>query len=71
VSGEFFVDCNAVRIDGEHHLTDREQASRLWVMSESLVGDRYRIPERPNWADFDNGVRGARSPDANAAEAPE
>ncbi len=71
VSGEFFVDCNAVRIDGEHHLTDREQASRLWVMSESLVGDRYRIPERPNWEDFENGIRGARSPDAKPDEAPE
>jgi NAD(P)-dependent dehydrogenase (short-subunit alcohol dehydrogenase family) len=70
VSGEFFVDCNAVTIDGDHHLYDREQASRLWVISESLVGDRYRVPERPNWDDFDDGIRGDRSPDAQPDEVP-
>ena len=63
VSGEFFVDCNAVTIDGPHHLTDREQASRLWLASESLVGDRYLRHQRPDWDDFHNGVRGGRDRD--------
>jgi NAD(P)-dependent dehydrogenase (short-subunit alcohol dehydrogenase family) len=70
VSGEFFVDCNAVRIEGDHHLYDRDQASRLWSLSEALVGDRYVQHERPDWDAFRNGVREVRSPDANGADVP-
>lgn len=62
VSGEFFVDCNAVNITGEHYLTDSDQASRLWVLSQELVKDHYVTHERPDWNDFRNGIRGERSP---------
>jgi NAD(P)-dependent dehydrogenase (short-subunit alcohol dehydrogenase family) len=63
VSGRFFEDCNAVDVLGDNHLTDSEQASRLWVASQELVADRYVTHERPDWSDFQNGIRGERSPD--------
>ncbi len=63
VSGEFFVDCNAVNIVGDNYMSDRQQASRLWMASQELVGDYYVTHERPDWDDFDNGIRGERSPD--------
>lgn len=38
-SGAYFEDCNAVIVSGEHHLYDQNMASRLWQLSETLVGD--------------------------------
>jgi NAD(P)-dependent dehydrogenase (short-subunit alcohol dehydrogenase family) len=69
VSGRFFEDCNQVDVSGTHHLQDQEQASRLWIRSQALVGDYYVTHERPDWNAFQNGIRGARSPDAQAPEA--
>jgi len=63
VSGQFFVDCNAVDVSGDSHLADREQASKLWVASQALAGDYYVTHERPDWNDFQQGIRGERSPD--------
>lgn len=63
VSGEFFADCNAINVTGDHYLTDSEQASRLWQVSEELVKDYYVTHERPDWNEFRNGIRGDRSPD--------
>ena len=39
VSGLFFQDCNAVRIDGNNYLEDDQQAERLWQVSEELTKD--------------------------------
>ena len=63
VSGRFFEDCNQVDVSGDHHLGDQEQASRLWLRSEELVGEHYVTHQRPDWDAFRNGVRGKRSPD--------
>lgn len=68
ISGRFFLDCNAVTVAGPNHLTNREMASRLWVASEGLVGGLYRTYDSPEWSDFEQGVRGDRSPDAQPVE---
>ena len=67
VSGQFFQDCQAISVPGSY-LHDREQASRLWNASMELVADYYVTHERPQWSDFENGIRGRRSPDANDTE---
>lgn len=69
VSGRFFEDCNPVEVKGEHHLYDAAQASRLWQVSQELVGAHYVTHERPDWDAFRNGVRGERSPDAARGDA--
>lgn len=56
-SGEYFEDCNAVTITGDNHMHDREQASRLWVVSEELTRDYLVEHERPDWSEFENGLR--------------
>lgn len=61
-SGAYFEDCNAVTID-EGHLEDAAMADRLWEVSVELLGDDYVTHERPVWEDFQDGVRGERSPD--------
>jgi len=63
VSGRFFEDCNAVEAIGGSHLQDAEQASRLWLVSEELTKDYLVTHERPDWNDFEQGIRGRRSPD--------
>lgn len=57
ISGEYFEDCNAVTVTGDNHMHDREQASRLWVVSEELTRDYLVEHERPDWSDFRNGLR--------------
>ena len=39
VSGQYFEDCNAVEIPGDHHMGNAEQAARLWELSETLTRD--------------------------------
>jgi NAD(P)-dependent dehydrogenase (short-subunit alcohol dehydrogenase family) len=56
-SGEYFEDCNAVTVLGDNHMHDREQASRLWVTSEELTRDYLVEHERPDWSEFENGLR--------------
>jgi NAD(P)-dependent dehydrogenase (short-subunit alcohol dehydrogenase family) len=63
-SGSYFEDCNAVTVLGNNHMHDREQASRLWLVSEDLTRNYLVKHERPDWSDFKNGIRGERSPDA-------
>ena len=60
-SGEYFEDCNAVTVLGDNHMHDREQASRLWVVSEQLTQDYLVEHQRPDWNEFENGLR-KRSP---------
>lgn len=63
-SGSYFEDCNAVTVLGDSHMHDRAQASRLWLLSEDLTRDYLVTHARPDWDDFENGIRGLRSPDA-------
>ena len=63
-SGRYFEDCNAMTVLGDNHMQDRDQASRLWLASEELTRDYLFTHERPDWNDFENGIRGKRSPDA-------
>lgn len=63
-SGSYFENCNAVTVLGDNHMHDREQASRLWLVSEELMRPYLVEHERPDWNDFENGIRGKRSPDA-------
>lgn len=57
ISGEYFEDCNAVRVVGDNHMHDREMASRLWVVSEQLTQDYLVEHKRPDWSEFENGLR--------------
>jgi NAD(P)-dependent dehydrogenase (short-subunit alcohol dehydrogenase family) len=57
ISGEYFEDCNAVRVGGDKHMHDREMASRLWVVSEELTRDYLVEHKRPDWSEFENGLR--------------
>jgi NAD(P)-dependent dehydrogenase (short-subunit alcohol dehydrogenase family) len=63
-SGSYFEDCNAVTVLGDNHMHDSAQASRLWLQTEELTRDYIVKHERPDWNDFENGIRGKRSPDA-------
>lgn len=67
-SGSYFEDCNAVTVLGDNHMHDGDQASRLWLLSEELTRDYLVKHERPDWNDFQNGIRGVRSPDADPEE---
>ncbi len=56
-SGAYFEDCNAVTVSGDHHLDDRQMASRLWQLSETLVGDYYIHQSEPDPSDLKRGFR--------------
>ncbi len=55
-SGRYFEDCNAIEV-GNSHLQDMTMADRLWVVSEELTRDYLVKHERPDWNDFENGLR--------------
>jgi NAD(P)-dependent dehydrogenase (short-subunit alcohol dehydrogenase family) len=55
-SGRYFEDCNAIEV-GNSHLQDMTMADRLWVVSEELARDYLVKHERPDWNDFENGLR--------------
>ncbi len=59
-SGEYFEDCNAVIVTGDNHMHDQDQASRLWLLSEELTRDYLVKIERPDWNEFENGLRKKR-----------
>ncbi len=44
-SGQFFEDCNAVTIHGEHHLYDTKMAERLMAVSQELTAD-YLVEQK-------------------------
>ncbi|MDH4046616.1 MAG: SDR family oxidoreductase [Gammaproteobacteria bacterium] len=56
-SGQYFEDCNAVTVTGGSHMHDSEQASRLWLASEELTRDYLVEIKRPDWNEFENGIR--------------
>ena len=55
-SGKYFEDCNAVEIDGTF-MQDMAMADRLWFLSEELTKDYLVTHERPDWNEFENGLR--------------
>ncbi len=57
ISGEYFENCNAVRVVGDNHMHDKEMASRLWVLSEQLTQDYLVEHQRPDWSEFQDGLR--------------
>jgi NAD(P)-dependent dehydrogenase (short-subunit alcohol dehydrogenase family) len=59
-SGEYFEDCNAVIVTGDNYMHDQEQASRLWLVSEELTRDYLVEIKRPDWNEFENGLRKKR-----------
>lgn len=58
-SGQFFEDCNAVTIP-ESHLHNRALAEDLMRVSEDLTAGYLVEQERPDWSEFEHGVRGDR-----------
>ncbi|MDX1403760.1 MAG: SDR family oxidoreductase [Woeseiaceae bacterium] len=61
ISGEYFEDCNAVRVIGDNHMHNRDMASHLWVVSEELTRDYLVEHQRPDWSEFENGLRRPRA----------
>jgi len=55
-SGRYFEDCNAVEVPASH-LQDMAMADRLWFLSEELTRDYLVKHERPDWEEFQNGLR--------------
>ena len=55
-SGRYFEDCNAVEVPGSH-LQDMAMADRLWLLSEELTRDYLVEHQRPDWDEFQNGLR--------------
>jgi NAD(P)-dependent dehydrogenase (short-subunit alcohol dehydrogenase family) len=55
-SGRFFEDCNAIEVP-DSHLQDMAMADRLWFVSEELTRDYLVKHERPDWNEFENGLR--------------
>lgn len=55
-SGRYFEDCNAVEVPGSH-LQDMAMADRLWLASEELTRDYLVTHQRPDWDEFENGLR--------------
>jgi len=45
VSGRYFVDCREKQ--PAPHAVDRSAATRLWAVSEEMVGDRYDFSALP------------------------
>ncbi len=56
VSGKYFEDCNAVTVSGSY-LDDIAMSDRLWDVSEALLADYLVTHERPDWSEFENGLR--------------
>lgn len=62
-SGRYFEDCNAVRIVSDPWMQSDALAEKLWSVSEELVGDHMVELRRPDWSEFENGLRRPRKPD--------
>lgn len=58
-SGRYFEDCNAIEVP-DSHLQDMAMADRLWVVSEELTRGYLVKHERPDWTEFENGLRKSR-----------
>ncbi|MEO1247170.1 MAG: SDR family NAD(P)-dependent oxidoreductase [Pseudomonadota bacterium] len=56
-SGEYFEDCNAVRIAEDPYMRNDALAVRLWDVSERLLAEHMVELQRPDWSEFENGLR--------------
>ena len=50
VSGAYFEDCNPVVVSGDHHLTDRAMAARLWNLAEEMTDDYLLSFDYPKYS---------------------
>jgi NAD(P)-dependent dehydrogenase (short-subunit alcohol dehydrogenase family) len=57
ISGQYFEDCNAVTVLGDNHMHDKEQATKLWQVSEALTEDYLDEIQTPKPEDLENGIR--------------
>jgi NAD(P)-dependent dehydrogenase (short-subunit alcohol dehydrogenase family) len=55
-SGEYFEDCNAVTVLGDHHLHDAAMADELWRVSEKLTREYLVTHTGPDWNDFERSM---------------
>jgi NAD(P)-dependent dehydrogenase (short-subunit alcohol dehydrogenase family) len=55
-SGRYFEDCNAIEVP-DSHLQDMAMADRLWFLSEELTREHLVEHRRPDWSEFENGLR--------------
>jgi NAD(P)-dependent dehydrogenase (short-subunit alcohol dehydrogenase family) len=62
-SGKYFEDCNAVEVQ-DSFMQDMAMADGLWFLSEELTKDYYVKHERPDWDDFENGLRRKQADDS-------
>lgn len=60
-SGRYFEDCDAVTIQGGGHMQNRAMAERLLTTSIELTADWLVEFKKPDWDDFENGIRGDRA----------
>ena len=67
-SGQFFEDCNAVRITGGH-VHDLSMAEQLWRVSEELTRDYLVTHTGPDYNDFEKAaIERARRPRESESE---
>ena len=57
VSGRYFEDCNAVTVDGHHHLDNLAMAEELWLASEDIYEQYLVVPQR-----YEDKVRAQQEP---------
>jgi len=62
-SGSYFEDCNAVEIE-DSFMQDMAMADRLWFLSGELTKDYLVKHERPDWNEFENGLRRKKKDDS-------
>ncbi len=60
-SGRYFEDCDAVSIAGGAHMQNQAMAERLLNTSIELTADWLVEFKKPDWDDFENGIRGDRT----------
>lgn len=56
-NGSYFEDCNAVTVLEPSHLYNAAMADRLMEVSQGLTQDYLVEQERPDWSEFENGLR--------------
>jgi NAD(P)-dependent dehydrogenase (short-subunit alcohol dehydrogenase family) len=57
VSGQYFEDCNAVKVVGDNHMHDADQAAKLWQVSEALTKNYLGEFDAADWGGFEDGIK--------------
>jgi len=65
VSGKYFEDCNAVRVADNPHMQNDALAERLWDVSAERMAPHMVELRRPDWSEFENGLRRRGANDEN------